>query len=140
MDENPLEPIQIQLRDGVHELCFTVSSIKWLQERFREILGTQMNIFELLSEKNQTELGIDAVIARVTAALRHEKKEEITEEHVADVIDVRSLNEIAEKIALALGGYFEGLKSAAPRSNGQKVDSPLAESPGSISGPLAGSS
>ena len=62
--------------------------------------------------------------------LRHDDPN-LTEEMVEEMIDARQLDELAEKLAEAMGGTFEKTK---PVDGAKETDRPLSQSPGATSG------
>jgi hypothetical protein len=135
MAETPkaLDPVDVML-DKKRRLRFTMGSLRRAQRRLEEIRGEKISIFELLSEKNKDKLSPDEIVVLFHQGLVADDPG-LTEEKLEDMIDVRSLDALAEKLALALGG--EG-QPAVPGKEGKADASPL--SPGSTSGPSGASS
>ena len=129
----PLVAVEL---DKKRSLRFTMGSLRRAEKRLDEIRGGQhVSIFELLSEENKRKLGADEIIVLFHQGLLHEDSE-LTEDAVADMLDVRQLDELGQRLAEALGGAVKA-NAPAPEVNGGR---PLARSPGSSSGPSGASS
>jgi hypothetical protein len=116
-------------------LRFTMGSLRRAEKRLNEIRGSDVSIFQILSEENKGKLGPDEIIVLFHHGLAHEDPT-LTEDNVADMIDVRELDILGARLAEALGGAVT-TKQPSPEANG---DHPLARSPGSSSGPSGASS
>lgn len=129
---NALTPVNVDL-DKTRTLRFTLGALRRAEKRLKEIRGEQVSIFEILSEENKRKLGPEEIIVLFHHGLIDEDPN-LTEDKVADMIDVRQLDVLAVKLAEALGGAG---KSKQPEGDNHR---PLALSPGSNSGPSAASS
>lgn len=127
------EPVEVTL-DKKRRLQFNMGALRRAERRLDEIRGEKRSIFNLLSPANMDRLGPDEIVVLFHQGLRKDDPE-LTEEQVEDMIDVRQLNELAGKLAAALGG-----EGAANKKEGGADASPLASSPGVSSGPSGGSS
>ena len=127
------EPVEVVL-DKKRHLRFTMGALRRSQKRIQEIRGETISIFQLLSPQNQEKLGPDEIVVLFHQGLRHEDAE-LTEEQVEDMIDVRQLDALAEKLAEALGGEKD-----AKEKGGGAATGPLSSSPGATSGPSGASS
>jgi hypothetical protein len=116
-------------------LRFTMGSLRRAEKRLNAIRGSDVSIFQILSEENKGKLGPDEIIVLFHHGLAHEDPN-LTEDNVADMIDVRELDILGARLAEALGGAVT-TKQPSPEANG---DRPLARSPGSSSGPSGASS
>jgi len=122
--------------DKRRTLRFTMGSLRRAEKRLDEIRnGQHVSIFQILSEENKGKLGPDEIIVLFHHGLAHEDPT-LTEDNVADMIDVRELDILGTRLAEALGGAVT-TKQPSPEANG---DRPLARSPGSSSGPSGASS
>src|SRR5262245_31579012 len=131
---NALPVVEVEL-DRKRSLRFTMGSLRRAEKRLDEIRGGQhLSIFELLSEENKRKLGPDEIIVLFHHGLLHEDSK-LTEEDVADMLDVRQLDELGQRLADALGGAVKP-NASGPEANGR----PLALSPGSSSGHSGASS
>ena len=127
------EPVQVEL-DKLRHLRFTMGALRRAQKRIQEIRGEKISIFQLLSPQNQEKLGPDEIVVMFHQGLRHEDAN-LTEEQVEDMIDVRQLDALADKLAEALGGEKDGKGKGGGAATG-----PLSSSPGVNSGPSGASS
>jgi hypothetical protein len=124
------EPVEVML-DKKRRLRFSMRALRCAEKRLTELRGEKIKIFNLLSPANQDKLGPDEIIVLFHQGLLQDDPS-LTEEQVEEMIDVRALDGLAERLAEALGG---------PKPNTEARDSrPLARSPGSISGPSGESS
>ena len=104
----PFEPVEIQL-DKPRRLKFTMGALRRAQTRLRAIRGDKISIFELFSPKNKEQLSPDEIVVLFHQGLRHDDPN-LTEEMVEEMIDARQLDELAEKLAEAMGGTVEKTK------------------------------
>jgi hypothetical protein len=125
-----LDPVDVML-DKKRRLRFTMGSLRRAQRRLEEIRGEKISIFELLSEKNKDKLSPDEIVVLFHQGLRADDPN-LTEEQVEELIDVRELDALAEKLAQALGGQA---RPDGKEKEGRADASPLPPSPGSTSGP-----
>lgn len=131
---NAFEPVDVML-DKKRRLRFTMGALRRAQRRLDELRGGEkVSIFQLLSPANKDQLSPDEIVVLFHQGLRADDPS-LTEEQVDELLDVRDLDAIAEKLALALGGA-----GAAKGKEGGADASPLERSPGSTSGPSPGSS
>jgi len=127
---NALPLVELEL-DKKRSLRFTMGALRRAEKRLDEIRGGQhVSIFELLSEENKRKLGPDEIIVLFHHGLLHDDPN-LTEEDVADMLDVRQLDALGQRLAEALGAAVKP-KASVPEASG---DRPLAVSPGSSSGP-----
>ena len=122
------EPVEVEL-DKKRHLQFTMGALRRAQTRLQEIHGDKVSIFKLLSPENKDQLGPDEIVVLFHQGLRKEDPN-LTEEQVEDMIDVRQLDDLAEQLAVALGGKND----AKGKEGGGNAD-PLSPSPGKTSGP-----
>ena len=135
MEKNSALPlVEVEL-DKKRSLRFTMGSLRRAEKRLNEIRGSDVSIFQILSEENKGKLGPDEIIVLFHHGLAHEDPN-LTEDNVADMIDLRELDILGARLAEALGGAVAP-KQPSPEANG---DRPLARSPGSSSGPSGASS
>ena len=135
MEKNSALPSVFVDLDKRRMLRFTMGSLRRAEKRLNEIRGSDVSIFQILSEENKGKLGPDEIIVLFHHGLAHEDPN-LTEDNVADMIDVRELDILGTRLAEALGGAVT-TKQPSPEANG---DRPLARSPGSSSGPSGASS
>ena len=135
MEKNSALPSVFVDLDKRRMLRFTMGSLRRAEKRLNEIRGSDVSIFQILSEENKGKLGPDEIIVLFHHGLAHEDPN-LSEDNVADMIDVRELDILGTRLAEALGGAVT-TKQPSPEANG---DRPLARSPGSSSGPSGASS
>jgi hypothetical protein len=144
------DPVEIVL-DRKRVLRFGMGALRKAQARLREIRADNVNILQLLSPKNQEELGPDELVVLFHQGLLKDDPE-LTEEQVEDLLDARALDEgLALKLAEALGGKNAPVVVTCPncahkfkpKPEDEKSEAdkrPLSSSPGAISGPSGESS